>query len=49
MITYKEFEVIRTMLKAGRPLEDIPGYVYDNVHYYVFKSREEVAELTASL
>ena len=49
MITYKEFEVIRTMLKAGRHLEDIPGYVYDNVHYYVFKSREEVAELTASL
>ena len=49
MITYKEFEVIRTMLKAGKPLEDIPGYVFDNVHYYVFKSREEVEELTHSL
>ena len=49
MITYKEFEVLRTLTKASRPVEDIPGWVYDNVHYYAFKSKEEVAELAASL
>lgn len=49
MITYKEFEVIRTMLKYGAPLEDISSYVYANVHYYVFKSEEEVGQLVKEL
>ena len=49
MITYKEFEVINTMLKSKEPVSDIPEYVYGNVHYYAFKSQDEVAELTASL
>ncbi len=92
MITYKEFEVIRTLLKlgdgyaageagnagaadaAGRegascaagPADAVDGTgaaraagttdaaaaaeaVYANVHYYAFKSREEVAGLIASL
>lgn len=49
MITYKEFEVIRTMLKSDEPLVDIAAYVFKNIHYYVFKSVEEVSELIASL
>lgn len=49
MITYKEFEVIRTMLKAKEQVEDLAAYVYDNKHYYVFKSKEEVMELIVSL
>ncbi len=49
MITYKEFEVINTMLKAQENVQDLPKYVYSNVHYYAFKSQEEVAELVASL
>lgn len=49
MITYKEFEVINTMLKAQEDVQDLPKYVYSNVHYYAFKSQEEVSELVASL
>ena len=49
MITYKEFEVINTLLKAEGPVEDIASYVYENVHYYAFKSQEEVATLAADL
>ena len=49
MISYKEFEVIRAMLKLKRPVEDLATAVYDNKHYYVFKSKEEVAELLSSL
>ena len=49
MITYKEFEVIRSVLKLGQPVSDLAGYVYENKHYYVFKSREEVQELISSL
>lgn len=49
MITYKEFEVIRTLLKAEEIPENIADYVYSNKHYYVFKSEDEVAELAASL
>ena len=49
MLTYPEFEVIRTLLKAEGPVEDIPGYVYRNKHYYVFKSPEEVEALALSL
>ena len=49
MITYKEFEVIRTLLRAEETPENIANYVYSNKHYYVFKSEDEVAELAASL
>ena len=49
MITYKEFEVINTLLKSKESVSDIPKYVYSNVHYYAFKSCEEVAALTAGL
>ncbi len=47
MITYKEFEVIRSMMKK----EDMqsPQEIYDDKHYYVFKSVEEVADLLSSL
>ena len=38
MITYKEFEVIRTLLRAEETPENIANYVYSNKHYYVFKS-----------
>lgn len=49
MITYKEFEVINTLLKAKEPVTNVPEYVYTNVHYYVFKSQAEVGELVCSL
>ena len=49
MITYKEFEVIRSLLNADCSAADAAKYVYDNKHYYVFKSADEVAELIASL
>ena len=49
MITYKEFEVINTLLKSKKPVSEVPAYVYGNVHYYAFKSQNEVAELVAGL
>ena len=49
MITYKEFEVIRTMLKSQETHEDLATFVYDTVHYYAFKSREEVETLISAL
>ena len=49
MINYKEFEVIKTMLKLDDNVQDLAAAVYENVHYYVFKSEEEVKELIASL
>ena len=49
MITYKECEVINTMLKGGSWAGNLAGYVYKNVHYYAFKSEEEVASLVESL
>lgn len=49
MITYKEFEVINTMLKAKETIKNTSEYVYSNVHYYVFKSQEEVRELVHGL
>ncbi len=47
MISYKEFEVIRSMLKS----EEIktPRQIFDDKHYYAFKSVEEVGELLGSL
>lgn len=56
MITYKEFEVIRTLLKMGDTYEveaadiaNVAETVYSNVHYYAFKSTEEVMNLIVSL
>ncbi len=49
MISYKEFEVINALIKAGGPVEDVPKYVYKNVHYYAFKSQSEVEELVLGL
>lgn len=49
MITYKEFEVINTLMKADGRVEDIPAYVFSNVHYYAFKDQSEVEDLVARL
>ena len=49
MITYKEFEVLNTMLKSNETILNIPEYVYTNVHYYAFKSQDEVEGLVKSL
>lgn len=49
MITYKEFEVIRTILKLKGMHKDISSAVYNNVHYYAFRSQGEVSELIDSL
>lgn len=49
MITYKEFEVIRTSMKSKDALENISKYVFENVQYRVFDSEEEVGELVNSL
>lgn len=49
MINYKEFEVIRTMLKNKGIVNNLAAFVYENKHYYVFKSEKEVAELIVSL
>ncbi len=52
MITYKEFEVLRTMIKIASN-NVLPPYspevIYKSKYYYVFKSIEEVADLIASL
>lgn len=49
MITYKEFEVINTILKAKGQIVNTAEYVYNNTHYKVFKSLDEVSGLIASL
>ena len=49
MITYKEFEVIRTMLKIQASSADLAKEVFEKKHYYAFKSKEEVEELIDSL
>lgn len=51
MINFKEFEVIRTLLKLNEKDNggDLASQVYDNVQYNAFKSKEEVAELIGSL
>lgn len=50
MISYKEFEVVRTLLKLGDySVENLASTVYDSMHYYAFKSEAEVAELLQSL
>lgn len=47
MINYKEFEVIRAMLK--NEVHSTPLDIYNNKHYYVFKSIQEVTELMDTL
>ena len=49
MITYKEFEVINTLLKAEGKVDQIAEYVFRNVHYHAFKSQDEVRALAAGL
>lgn len=49
MTSYKEFEVIRTLLKADGPVSDIPAYVWKNMPYYAFKSQAELRDLVAQL
>ena len=49
MLNYKEFEVVRSLTTAREKVEDIVGYVRSKVHYKVFKSDEEIAELVTSL
>lgn len=49
MINYKEFEVIRTLLKAANPVPEISKYVFSHVHYYTFKSQKEVEGLVSGL
>lgn len=50
MITYKEFEVIRTLLKLENySVSNLAEVVYNNIHYRVFKSEDEVVELIDSL
>ena len=49
MINYKEFEVIRTMLKSQNPLDDIAKYVYNNkptieVFHTIMQTMNEKAE-----
>ena len=49
MITYKEFAVLNAMLKTSEKVDNIPAHVYKHVHYYAFKSQEEVGSLVKSL
>ena len=49
MITYKEFEVLRGIMKGYGNCADVAQSVYDNTHYRVFKDAEEVNELYLSL
>lgn len=49
MTTYKEFEVLRTLLKAEGPVEDIPAYILAHKPYYAFKSPEELQTLVERL
>ena len=49
MITYKEFEVINTLIKANGWVENAAEYVYLNVHYYAFKNQIEVCQLVEGL
>lgn len=49
MTTYKEFEVIRTLLKAGGSVDNIPEFILKNKPYYAFKSEAELRELVGRL
>ena len=49
MISDKEFEVIRTLLKTAEKLDNIPEYIFKNVHYAAFKDSDEVAKIVREL
>ena len=49
MINYKEFEVINVLLRGNIIMNDVSQYVYDNVYYHVFESKNEVDNLVAGL
>lgn len=49
MITYKEFEVINSLLKMPNKTMDLANYVYTNVHYDAFKDITEVEKLIIDL
>ena len=49
MISDKEFEVIRTLLKTAEKLDNIPEYILKNVHYAAFKDSDEVAKIVREL
>ena len=49
MITYKEFEVLRGIMKGFGNCADIAQSIFDNTHYRVFKDAEEVEILYHSL
>ena len=49
MISYKEFEVIRTLLRAKGQVEDVPQFVHANVQHKAFKSLEEISRTAEKL
>ena len=49
MVTYKEFEIIRTTMNNLQENIDVSDYVMDNIHYHVFNSKKEVTELVKEL
>ncbi len=49
MVTYKEFEVIRTILSFTREHKDIAQHIIDKSKYYAFKSKEEIKNIVSSL
>lgn len=49
MISYKEFEIINTLIKAKEWVNDVEEYVENNIHYYTFKSKAEIKELVEGL
>lgn len=49
MIGYKEFEIIRTILKAKKIPYNIPSFIMENNNCYIFKSEKEVFEIVKEL
>lgn len=49
MITYKEFEVFRGIIKGHGNCPNVAQSIYDNTHYRVFKDVDEVNEIYLSL
>ena len=47
MLTYKEFEVLKTVM--GCPEAPDAGYVFDHIYFELFDDREEVAAVMAEL
>lgn len=45
MVSYKEFEIIKTLLKKKIDQEDISDYIFKNLNYYVFKDVAEVKNI----